>query len=61
MAANCGVHSARATVNSRSAGIIPAAVPAARDNAGGLRTSNAAGMTNTQERAPRVNIAVRQP
>jgi len=28
---------------------------------GGFRTSNAAGMMNSQERAPSVNIAVRQP
>jgi len=30
-------------------------------SAGGLRTSNAAGMISSHERAPRVNIAVRQP
>ena len=61
MAANCGVRSARATVNSRSAGIMPATAPAARGNAGGLRTSNAAGTMSSQESAPNVNIAMRQP
>src|SRR5215467_12804489 len=61
MAANCGVHSARATVKSWSAGPAVVAVPAARGSAGGLRTSNAAGMISSHARAPRVNIAVRQP
>ena len=61
MAANCGVHRARATVNSRSAGLALDAAPAARGSTGGLRTSKAAGMMNSQEKAPNVNIAVRQP
>ena len=61
MAANCGVHRARATVNSRSAGPALDANPRARGSGGGLRTSNAAGMMNSHERAPNVSIAVRQP
>jgi hypothetical protein len=61
MAANCGVHSARATVNSRSGGLALAAAPAVRGRTGGLRTSSAAGMISSQEKGPNVNIAMRQP
>jgi len=44
-----------------SARLTLAAALAARDGNGGLRTSSAAGMMKTQERAPKVSIAKRQP
>ncbi len=59
MAANCGVRSASATVNSRAA-TAPGGEPPPGAAAGGWRTSRAAGMSRSHARSPMTSIATRQ-
>ena len=58
IAANCGDRSAWATVNSRPSAAGP---PRASIDAGGRRTSRAAGMMSSHARSPITSIAVRHP